>query len=270
MPKSPPIALTIAGSDPSGGAGLQADLKTFHNQGVYGCSVVTLLTAQNTQGVQGIHPIPPGFVLSQWRSVTSDLRVSAIKTGALGTAETIDLVADCLSDATCPIVIDPVMISKHGHAIIDDDAVSRLTQRLLPLATLVTPNSLEAERLLDCRIRNEDELIQASQTLQSLTRGAVLVKAHLASKSVDCLATADQVELFRSPRLQTDRTHGSGCVLSAAITANLARGRSLLDAIEHARNFVHRAIQTAPVIGAGINPLELRGNGNSRSSVVDD
>ncbi|MEP3928889.1 bifunctional hydroxymethylpyrimidine kinase/phosphomethylpyrimidine kinase, partial [Rhodopirellula bahusiensis] len=237
MHDAAPVALTIAGSDPSGGAGLQADLKTFHTLGVYGSSVVTLLTAQNTQGVQDIQMVPADFVRSQWTSVSSDLPLAAIKTGALGNAEMIETVADCLDAASCPVVIDPVMISKHGHAIIDDDAVDKLIERLLPLANLVTPNSFEAERLVDHKVRTKEDLLKVAAKLLALGPSAVLVKAHLGDQSIDCVADSSGVQLLRSPRLKSNRTHGSGCVLSAAITAGLAKGDDLHHAIQTARTF---------------------------------
>ncbi|MFG0265330.1 MAG: bifunctional hydroxymethylpyrimidine kinase/phosphomethylpyrimidine kinase [Rhodopirellula sp. JB055] len=252
-----PVALTIAGSDPSGGAGLQADLKTFHTLGVYGCSVVTLLTAQNTLGVQGLKMLPADFVRSQWTSVASDLPVAAIKTGALGNAEMIETVAACLDEASCPVVIDPVMISKHGHAIIDDDAIEKLIERLFPLADLVTPNSFEAERLVDHTVRTEEDLVHVASKLLSLGPKAVLIKSHLGDESVDCLADASGVQWLRSPRLKSNRTHGSGCVLSAAITANLAQDENLHSAVQTAQTFVHKAIRTAPKLGEGISPLRL-------------
>ncbi|WDQ18557.1 bifunctional hydroxymethylpyrimidine kinase/phosphomethylpyrimidine kinase [Rhodopirellula sp. P2] len=257
MPAAAPVALTIAGSDPSGGAGLQADLKTFHTLGVYGCSVVTLLTAQNTLGVQGIQMVPTDFVRTQWASVSSDLPLAAIKTGALGNAEMIETVADCLASASSPVVIDPVMISKHGHPIIDEDAVAKLIERLFPLADLVTPNSFEAERLVGHPIRTEEDLVRVSSELLALGPNAVLLKTHLGDESVDCLADASGIELLRSPRLQSNRTHGSGCVLSAAITASLAQGEDFHNAVQTARSFVHAAIRNAPKLGAGISPLGL-------------
>ncbi|PHQ33016.1 bifunctional hydroxymethylpyrimidine kinase/phosphomethylpyrimidine kinase [Rhodopirellula bahusiensis] len=257
MHDAAPVALTIAGSDPSGGAGLQADLKTFHTLGVYGSSVVTLLTAQNTQGVQGIQMVPVDFVRAQWTSVSSDLPLAVIKTGALGDSEMIRVVADCLDASACPTVIDPVMISKHGHAIIDDNAVDTLISCLLPLADLVTPNAFEAERLAGQSIRNEDDLAISAVRLLEMGPRAVLIKAHLDEESVDCLADDTGVQLLRSPRLKSNRTHGSGCVLSAAITAGLAKGDRLNDAVKFARSFVQNAIHTAPELGKGISPVGL-------------
>jgi hydroxymethylpyrimidine/phosphomethylpyrimidine kinase len=257
MPAAAPVALTIAGSDPSGGAGMQADLKTFHSFGVYGCSVITLLTAQNTMGVQGIQMVPAEFVRAQWTSVSSDLPVAAIKTGALGNAELIDTVADCLDSLTCPLVVDPVMISKHGHAIIDDDAIELLINRVFPLADLVTPNAFEAERLVGQSIRSEEDLTSVSAKLLAMGPRAVLIKACVGERSVDCLADANGARLLRSPRIESNRTHGSGCVLSAAITAGLAKGQDLSKAVQTARDFVHDAIRNAPKLGKGISPVGL-------------
>lgn len=257
MPAAAPVALTIAGSDPSGGAGMQADLKTFHTFGVHGCSVVTLLTAQNTLGVQGIQMIPAEFVRSQWTSVSGDLPLAAIKTGALGNSKLINMVANCLDSSACPLVVDPVMISKHGHAIIDGDAIDLLIKRLFPLADLITPNAFEAERLVDQTIRNEEELARVAAKLLAMGPRAVLIKAHLGEESVDCFADTNGQQLLRSPRIESNRTHGSGCVLSAAITAGLAKSQNMIDAVQTARTFVQNAIRNAPKLGEGISPVGL-------------
>ncbi len=262
-------ALTIAGSDPSGGAGIQADLKTFHQHGVYGASAITLLTVQNTQRVSRVEPMPPDLVVEQIDAVLDDIRPSALKTGALGSALVVRAVAGSLvrlaaGGRPIPVVIDPVMISKHGHALLEDDAVDACVQDLFPLATLLTPNVPEAERLLSqpgtTAIRTLEQLENAARTLSRRFGVAVLVKGgHLEDASgcsVDVLAQGLVVRRFSAPRLETKHTHGTGCTFSAAITARLALGAPLEVAIEGAKAWLTRAIGSAPGIGLGIGPVD--------------
>jgi hydroxymethylpyrimidine/phosphomethylpyrimidine kinase len=255
----PPVALTIAGSDPSGGAGLQADLKTFHQFGVYGMSVVTLLTIQNTLSVESVDPLDPDYVRRQIEAVCSDIPPAAAKTGALGNAAIIEVVAAWAAQRPCPLVVDPVMISKHGKRLLAADARQALIEHLLPHAALVTPNVPEAEDLADLAISSLEDMAEAARRILALGPAAVLVKGgHLeavAGQSVDLLLGAAGEERFASQRYQTRHTHGAGCTYSAAITAGLAKKRSLRGAISDAKRFISEAIATAPRLGAGAGPL---------------
>lgn len=253
-----PIALTIAGSDPSGGAGLQADLKTFHQHGVYGASVVTLLTVQSTQRVSRVDVMSPELVAAQLDAVREDLDVAAIKTGALGSAAVVRAVAKSLGERPAlPCVVDPVMVSKHGHALLDADAVEACMTELFPRATLVTPNVPEAERMLGLAI-DTDTLEDAAAALARKLGVAVLLKGgHLAGgDSVDVLVAHGTLTRFSSPRIDSPHTHGTGCTFSSAITARLAGGVSLTDAIAGAKRWLTRAIEHAPAIGRGIGPVD--------------
>ena len=252
------IALTIAGSDPSGGAGLQADLKTFHQHRVYGTSVVTLLTVQNTETVADVLVLDPAFVVAQLDAVVIDLPPGAAKTGALGNAEIVEAIADRVRQAEFPLVVDPVMISKHGAKLMDDSAAAALTSKLLPCARLVTPNLLEASVLSGRSVENLADMEDAARAIGDLGAGNVLVKGgHLAGPAVDILWTPDGVYHFAGERLATPHTHGTGCVYSAAITARLARGDELPLAVEGAKRFVTAAIRTNPGLGHGFGPTNL-------------
>lgn len=252
------IALTIAGSDPSGGAGLQADLKTFHQHRVYGTSVVTLLTVQNTETVADIIVLAPDFVLAQLDAVVSDLPPAAAKTGALGNAQIVEAIAGRVQQAEFPLVVDPVMISKHGAKLMDDSAAAALIHKLLPCARLVTPNLLEASVLSGRRVENLADMEDAARAIGDLGADNVLVKGgHLEGPAVDILWTRDEVYRFASERFSTPHTHGTGCVYSAAITARLARGDELPVAVERAKRFVTAAIRTSPGIGHGLGPTNL-------------
>jgi hydroxymethylpyrimidine/phosphomethylpyrimidine kinase len=255
----PPVALTIAGSDPSGGAGLQADLKTFHQFGVYGMSVVTLLTIQNTISVESVDPLDPEYVRRQLEAVTSDIPPAAAKTGALGDAGIIEVVASWAQAQPCPLVVDPVMISKHGRRLIAADARQTLIERLLPHAALVTPNTPEAEDLAGLEIRSVHDMIEAGRRILGFGPHAVLVKGgHLddgSRQSVDVLVTSGQEQRFAAQRYATRHTHGAGCTYSAAIAAGLAKKLPLTEAISAAKRFISEAIATAPQLGAGAGPL---------------
>lgn len=253
------VALTVAGSDPSGGAGLQADIKTFHQHGVYGASVVTLLTVQNTRGVTQVKALDPALVLAQLEAVVEDLPVRAAKTGALGSAALLRAVGERAERLAFPLVVDPVMVSKHGAPLMDADAVAALREHLLPRAWLLTPNAHEAAALTGVTVRGVDDLARAAERLHALGARRVLVKggALAGARSVDLLSADGAQRLVPAPRLASRALHGTGCVLSAAITARLARGEALVPAVEAAKRFVTRAIQRAPGLGAGVGPLGL-------------
>ncbi|MER3537641.1 MAG: bifunctional hydroxymethylpyrimidine kinase/phosphomethylpyrimidine kinase [Thermus sp.] len=251
-------ALTIAGSDPSGGAGVQADLKVFFRFGVYGMSALTLCTVQNTLGVQGVHLLPPGFVYEQIQAVAQDLPVHAAKTGALGSGAIVEAVARAVrAFGLEPLVVDPVMVAKSGDLLLEKEAVEALKTLLFPQAALITPNRLEAEVLLGQPIRTLKEAEEAAKALLLLGPRAVLLKGgHWdGPESTDLLATREGVWRFSAPRVKTRQTHGTGCTLSAAIAALLARGRPLEEAVAEAKRYLTQALKTAPGLGHGHGPL---------------
>ena len=252
----PPIALTIAGSDPSGGAGIQADLKTFHQFGVYGEAVIALLTVQNTVRVSRVVVMPPALVLEQLAAVLEDISPAAAKTGALGSAEMVEAVAHAAGDFPFPLVVDPVMVSKHGLSLLPDAAVAAIRERLLPRAFLITPNVPEAEALTGLTIRTLEDMRGAACRLRELGARAVLIKGgHLEGDATDLLFDGALWHEFPAPRLATPHTHGTGCTYSAAITAALARGLVLADAVALAKRFIHEAIRTNPGLGKGSGPV---------------
>jgi hydroxymethylpyrimidine/phosphomethylpyrimidine kinase len=252
------VALTIAGSDPSGGAGIQADLKTFQQFGVYGEAVVTLLTVQNTQTVSEVHPLDPSLVVKQIRAVIKDIPPAAAKTGALGDPGIIEAVAGLAASFQFALVVDPVIVSKHGARLLTPEAENALRYKLLPRAFLVTPNLPEAEALTGCRIRLKEDMQVAAQRLCELGCPNVLIKGgHLPGQPVDLLFGKQGMHFLEGTRIDTRHTHGTGCVYSAAITAGLALGRSLEESVAQAKNFVQRAIETAPGLGAGNGPLNF-------------
>lgn len=253
-------ALSIAGSDPSGGAGIQADLKTFSARGVYGMAALTALTAQNTTGVSGVHLVPPEFVAQQIADVRADVRLGAVKVGMIATGTIASAVADALAGLTCPLVLDPVMIAKGGHALLDPDAVQALASRLLPLATLLTPNLPEAAALLDMpEATTAAEMADQGRALLALGPRAVLVKGgHLnGADSADVLVTPQGAHWIAAPRTATKNTHGTGCSLSAAIAAELAKGQDLPAAVAAAKSWLSGAIAAADSlhIGQGHGPV---------------
>ncbi len=253
-----PTALTIAGSDSGGGAGIQADLKTFQRFGVYGTSALTLITAQSTVGVQEVHLLPLELVNRQISAVAEDFDLSAAKTGALGSAELVEGVASAVEDHAIPnLVVDPVMISKHGDSLLADEAVASLKQWLIPKAALITPNLHEAARLLGSDVDSEARMRDAARALHDLGPGAVLLKGgHLPGKeAVDLLYDGHVFERLAAARTDTPHTHGTGCTHSAAITALLARGETLVEAVRQAKAFITRAISTAPGLGHGHGPV---------------
>jgi hydroxymethylpyrimidine/phosphomethylpyrimidine kinase len=253
-----PVALTIAGSDSSGGAGIQADLKTFHALGVFGTSALTAITVQNTTGVKAVHAIPADIVRGQIHAVASDLPVAAVKTGMLATKSLVTLVADAIRDENLRnYVLDPVMVATSGHRLLDEDAEAAIIDELLPLCTIVTPNLDEAEILTGSKIRTVEEMHTAAESLVGEGAQSALIKGgHLAGdEAVDVLYDGGEFYVFRKPRVDTTSTHGTGCTLSAAIAAGLAKGNDLRSSVERALDFVHRAIATAPALGAGHGPL---------------
>ncbi|HET6388013.1 bifunctional hydroxymethylpyrimidine kinase/phosphomethylpyrimidine kinase [Hyphomicrobium sp.] len=257
-----PIALTIAGSDPSGGAGIQADLKTFSAFGIYGATIITALTAQNTHGVSGVFPISLEFIAAQFHSVVSDLEVSSIKTGMLGDAATVETVARLLAEVPrVPVVVDPVMVATSGDVLLRADAIEAVRSALIPRAQLITPNIPEASRLLDCpEAETEDEMRTQAEALMKLGCGAVLVKGgHGAgADAVDVFFDGREHQAFRRPRVETNNTHGTGCTLSAAIAAGLAAGKPLPEAVEAGKLFVWRALDAGADmrIGSGHGPVD--------------
>jgi hydroxymethylpyrimidine/phosphomethylpyrimidine kinase len=252
-----PVALTIAGSDSCGGAGIQADLKTFHQFGVYGMSVVTLVTAQNTQRVSVVKPLAASLVRDQLRAVLEDIPPQAAKCGALGTAENIELVAEYARDFSFPLVVDPVMISKHGAPLIAEDARQVLADRVLRNAFLVTPNLHEAAVLAGTPVESVQSMEQAARRIADLGPKAVLVKGgYWSDEAVDVLWYQDRITRFTAPRLKSKNTHGTGCTYSAAVTAELAKGRELEEAIQTAKRFISRAIAAGPGLGRGWGPVD--------------
>jgi hydroxymethylpyrimidine/phosphomethylpyrimidine kinase len=255
-----PVALTIAGSDPSGGAGLQADLKTFHRFGVYGEAVATLITVQNTRGVTRVSTLDADLVVEQIQAVIEDIPPRAAKVGALGSREVVEAVAREAERFGFPLVVDPVMISKHGTHLIDPDAIQAMVERLIPQAFLLTPNLDEAAVLVGFAVEDRETMVRAAEKLAALGAANVLVKGgHLRGDALDVLRLASgEIREFTAPRIDTRHTHGSGCTYSAAITAELAKGRALADAVERAKAFITEAIRTAPGLGAGEGPLNHR------------
>lgn len=255
------IAVTIAGSDSGGGAGIQADLKTFSALGVYGASVIAALTAQNTKGVSGIHDVPQAFVTAQIDAVFSDLKVGAVKLGMLSNAAVIAAVADGLARyRQSNVVLDPVMVATSGDKLLKSDAVENLRTLLIPMALVITPNLPEAAALLDTGIATDEAAMRRQgERLLALGAKAVLIKGGHAdgSESVDLLVEPGAVTRLSSPRFNTKNTHGTGCTLSSAIAAGIAKGLTLADAVHAAKGYVTTAIAAADrlAIGSGHGPV---------------
>jgi hydroxymethylpyrimidine/phosphomethylpyrimidine kinase len=253
------VALTIAGSDSGGGAGIQADLKTFQQFGVFGTSVIVALTAQNTRGVRAVETVPEPMVAAQLAALAEDLPPAALKTGMLAEVAIVRLVAKAIRENTwSPLVVDPVMVSTSGHRLLTLEAEDVLRDSLLPLAAVVTPNLDEAAILTGRAVHDVPSMERAGHTLLSYGAGAALIKGgHLTGPELtDVLVTPEEIRHFTRPRLDTTSTHGTGCTLSAAITAGLALGRDLDIAVEDALDYVHRAIAAAPHLGSGHGPLD--------------
>ena len=250
--------LTIGGSDSSGGAGVQADIKTITLLGGYAASAITAVTVQDTHRIHAIHPIPPDLIVAQARAVLDDIGADAIKTGMLGGKAVVEAIADLLADMAVPIVIDPVMAATTGAALLDDDAVEALRGRLIPLAALLTPNAPEAERLTGLIVTTTDDLRRAGEALLGMGARAVLMKGgHVPGDSVtDVLMTPSGETLFTSARIATRHSHGTGCTLASACAVGLAQGLDLPAAVERAHAFVARAIREAPGLGGGHGPID--------------
>ena len=257
---SRPVALTIAGSDSSGGAGIEADLKTFEAHGVWGTAAITAVTAQNTLGVQAAEALSPEVVRAQIASVVADLNVDAAKTGMLASTAVVEAVAFTVAElGVRPLVVDPVMVASTGGRLLDPDAVEAVCSLLLPRATVVTPNLAEAAVLTGLEVADRAGMERAARALADLGPQVVLVKGgHLAGdESPDCLLASGGAPVWlEGARLPANGAHGSGCVLSAAICAELARGMEPADACVAAKRFVERAIEAGPVVGEGVVPVE--------------
>lgn len=263
------VALTIAGSDSGGGAGIQADLKTFHAFGVFGTSAITAITAQNTLGVRAVHPVPANVVVQQIEAVVEDLHPAACKTGMLATAQLVSTVADTIRRLQLrSYVLDPVMVATSGDRLLDADAEAAVAELLLPLCALATPNLDEAAILTGLDARDEEGMRRMAEALLERGAPAVLLKGgHLpGSEVVDLLHDGRGWRAWRRPRIDTGSTHGTGCTLSAAVAAGLARGASMERAVEDALNFVQRALESAPGLGSGHGPLDhfVEGPGPAR------
>ena len=252
------VALTIAGSDSGGGAGIQADLKTFAAFGVYGVSAITAVTAQNTRGVSAVETLSPGIVSAQIAAIVDDFQVAALKTGMLANSAIIGAVARVLRVSRVgPLVVDPVMVAKSGDRLLDAEALGALTRDLLPLATVVTPNLPEAEVLTGLPVRTVEDQREAARRIVGLgARAAVVKGGHSdAAEIVDVFFDGAAFTEFRTKRVPGTSTHGTGCTFSAAIAAQLALGRGLLEAIPLAQAYVAKAIQNAPGLGHGHGPM---------------
>lgn len=250
------VALTIAGSDPSGGAGIQADLKTFHQFGVYGEAVITLLTVQNTLRVSRVEVMAADLVREQIDAVVEDIPPGAAKTGALGSREVVEAVAEAAARFEFPLVVDPVMISKHGAPLIAPDARRAVAELLLPRAFVVTPNLPEAAELTGFPVEDLRSMRRAAERIAALGARAVLVKGgHLAKSATDVLFFGGDWQEFPAPRIDTRNTHGTGCTYSAAIAACLSLGLALPEAVARAKSFVTEAIAANPKLGRGAGPV---------------
>ncbi len=257
MLPTPPCVLAVAGSDSAGGAGIQADLKTMLALGVHGMSVVCAVTAQNSVGVQGYWEVPPDAVRTQLASVLGDIGVQAVKTGMLASAPIVQTVASMLAGVPAPIVVDPVAVSKHGDSLLTGGTLDALKRDLLPLATVVTPNLLEAELLTGQSITDEAGMRRAAEALSALGPRWILVKGgHLPGNPVDLLFDGSEVTRFPGQRIDSPHTHGTGCTLASAIASYLALGMAVPAAVEAAKEFVTGAIAAGFPLGAGIGPVD--------------
>ncbi|MBE6040874.1 MAG: bifunctional hydroxymethylpyrimidine kinase/phosphomethylpyrimidine kinase [Clostridiales bacterium] len=250
-------ALTIAGSDSGGGAGIQADIKTMTANGVYAMSAVTALTAQNTTGVTDIMEVTPEFLAKQLDAVFTDIYPDAVKTGMVSSSELIETIADKLTEYKARnVVVDPVMVATSGARLISDDAISTLKERLLPLATVITPNIPEAEVLSGMKIASEDDMIKAAKSIEAAYGCAVLLKGgHSINDANDLLCRGGEIKWFRGRRIDNPNTHGTGCTLSSAIASNLAKGESLDDAVLYAKNYISGALAAMLDLGKGSGPM---------------
>ncbi|MEV0470604.1 bifunctional hydroxymethylpyrimidine kinase/phosphomethylpyrimidine kinase [Streptomyces prunicolor] len=252
-----PRVLTVAGSDSGGGAGIQADLKTMLALGVHGMSVVTAVTAQNSLGVQGAWELPAEAVRAQYRSVVDDIGVQAVKTGMLASAELVETVAGLIGGTDVPTVVDPVGISKHGDPLLADSALDAVRTKLLPVATVATPNLDEVAQLTGVRVDSEGQLREAAAAVLSYGPRWVLIKGgHLPGDAVDLLTDGSEEHWLRAPRHDNRHTHGTGCTLASAIASQLAMGRSVPEAVTEAKAYVTGAIAAGFALGKGIGPVD--------------
>jgi len=253
---APPRVLTVAGSDSGGGAGIQADLKTMLALGVHGMSVLTAVTAQNSLGVQGAWELPVDAVRAQYRSVVDDIGVQAVKTGMLSSAELVETVADLIAGTDAPAVVDPVGVSKHGDPLLAASALDSVRTRLLPVATVATPNLDEVARLTDVTVASEPDMRRAAEAVLAFGPRWVVIKGgHLPGDAVDLLTDGSEEHWLRAPRHDNRHTHGTGCTLASAIASELAKGRSVPDAVKAAKAYVTGAIAEGFALGAGIGPV---------------
>ncbi|MGW0418386.1 bifunctional hydroxymethylpyrimidine kinase/phosphomethylpyrimidine kinase [Streptomyces sp. NPDC003015] len=252
-----PLVLTVAGSDSGGGAGIQADLKTMLALGVHGMSVVTAVTAQNSLGVQGAWELPVEAVRAQYRSVVDDIGVQAVKTGMLASAELVEAVAELIGATDAPAVIDPVGVSKHGDSLLASSALESVRRRLLPVATVATPNLDEVTQLTGIRVESESHLRDAADAVLSYGPKWVLIKGgHLPGDAVDLLTDGSVEHWLRAPRHDNRHTHGTGCTLASAIASQLAKGQSVPEAVTAAKEYVTGAIAAGFALGGGIGPVD--------------
>ena len=255
----PPTAMTVAGSDSGGGAGIQADLKTFAALGVYGTSALTAITAQNTQGVTAIHEVPTDLIAAQIQAVISDIEIDAVKTGMLSSSAIIETVAGELRrHGVTQLVVDPVMVAKGGDRLLREDAVDALRNLLLPLAAVVTPNIPEAEELTGVQVRTLEDAREAARRIAALGAKTVVVKGgHMEEgDAVDTFYDGADFQEFSAPRIATKNTHGTGCTFASAVAAGLAKGLSTLEAVARAKEYVTEAIRASLEIGTGHGPLD--------------
>jgi hydroxymethylpyrimidine/phosphomethylpyrimidine kinase len=252
------VALTIAGSDSGGGAGIQADLLTFAAHGLHGTAAITAVTAQNSVAVTASMPLPPRIVVAQIEAVVGDMPVAATKTGMLANAEIVVAIAEALARLGIPnLVVDPVMVAKSGDSLLDPGAQRAYVERLFPLASVLTPNLLEAEVFLGRRVRSLEEMRQAARELRGKGPKAVVVKGgHLAGDAVDVFFDGERLEELSTPRIATRNTHGTGCTFSAAIAARLALGHETLEAVRGAKVYLTEAIRRSYAVGAGPGPVD--------------
>lgn len=264
--------LTIAGSDSSGGAGIQADLKTFSAHGVFGMSVITAVTAQNTQGVMAVQNIDVDIITKQIQAIFEDINVDGVKIGMVSRSETIHAIASGLLHYKAHnIVVDPVMISKSGYHLLQKDAIEALISYLFPLATLLTPNIPEAEEISGIPIQNLKDMEEAARKIHGLGPRYVLLKGgHLENAATDILFDGNNFEHLVSPRIDTHHTHGTGCTLSAAIAANLARGYSIQEAVARGKKYIHTAIEHSFSIGKGVGPVHHFYDLYKKANMLDD
>ncbi len=250
-------AMTIAGSDSGGGAGIQADLKTFAALGVYGTSALTAITAQNTLGVTGVHEIPTEIIAAQIESVLTDIGADAVKTGMLASSSIVEVVSRQLKTfQVTALVVDPVMVAKSGDSLLHQDAVEALRTLLVPLAAVVTPNVPEAEVLTGVKIVSDDDMRRAAESIVGMGCGSVVVKGgHRDGPATDLFYDGDRFQEFTAPRIDTKNTHGTGCTFASAVAAGLAKGLPLLEAVAQAKEFVTAAIGRSFPIGRGHGPL---------------